>query len=52
MKCPIDVFLHRQSDLENRRQDWVPPPPPARKGTLYKYMKNVASASQGCVTDE
>ena len=24
----------------------------ATKGTLYKYIKNVKSASEGCVTDE
>ena len=24
----------------------------ASRGTLYKYIKNVKSASEGCVTDE
>ncbi|CAN0246917.1 unnamed protein product [Hapterophycus canaliculatus] len=38
--------------MDKRRQDWVPPPPAATKGTLFKYIKNVASASEGCVTDE
>lgn len=27
------------------------PPPQATSGTLYKYIKNVSSASTGCVTD-
>ena len=28
------------------------PPYKATRGTLYKYIKNVKSASEGCVTDE
>ncbi len=35
-----------------RRQAWTAPPFKATRGTLYKYIKNVTSASQGCVTDE
>ena len=38
--------------LAQRRKEWVPPPLKATRGTLYKYIKNVASASLGCVTDE
>jgi dihydroxy-acid dehydratase len=38
--------------LETRRQQFVPPPLKAERGTLYKYIKNVKSASEGCVTDE
>jgi len=40
------------SELEKRRSAWVAPPLPATRGTLYKYIKNVKSASEGCVTDE
>ena len=29
----------------------LPPELKAKKGTLYKYIKNVKSASEGCVTD-
>ena len=38
--------------LEARRRKFVPPPLKATRGTLYKYIKNVKSASEGCVTDE
>jgi dihydroxy-acid dehydratase len=30
---------------------WKAPPLKATSGTLYKYIKNVTSASEGCVTD-
>ncbi|MEM8861110.1 MAG: dihydroxy-acid dehydratase [Chloroflexota bacterium] len=39
-------------ELEERRAKWVMPPYKATRGTLYKYIKNVKSASEGCVTDE
>jgi dihydroxy-acid dehydratase len=39
-------------DLETRRRQWVAPPLKATRGTLFKYIKNVKSASEGCVTDE
>lgn len=39
-------------ELAARREKWVMPPYKATRGTLYKYIKNVKSASQGCVTDE
>ena len=38
--------------LESRRQGWRMPPYKAHRGTLYKYIKNVRSAAEGCVTDE
>lgn len=40
------------AELEERRQAWTAPPFKYTKGTLYKYIKNVKSASEGCVTDE
>ncbi len=40
------------SELETRRKAWKAPPYKATRGTLYKYIKNVKSASEGCVTDE
>ncbi|MEX1020274.1 MAG: dihydroxy-acid dehydratase [Litorilinea sp.] len=40
-----------ESELAARRADWTPPAPKVNKGVLYKYIKNVASASLGCVTD-
>ncbi|MFN3193542.1 MAG: dihydroxy-acid dehydratase [Aureliella sp.] len=38
--------------LEQRRQKWQAPPLKASRGTLFKYIKNVKTASEGCVTDE
>ncbi|GBG31253.1 Dihydroxy-acid dehydratase, chloroplastic [Hondaea fermentalgiana] len=37
--------------LEQRRNAWTPPPYKVTKGTLYKYIKNVGPASEGCITD-
>ena len=39
-------------EMARRRADWVMPPYKAKRGTLYKYIKNVGTASEGCVTDE
>lgn len=47
----IDVELD-EAELAKRRAAWTPPPLKARRGALYKYIKNVKSASEGCVTDE
>ena len=38
-------------ELESRRAKWQAPAPRYTKGVLYKYMKSVSSASEGCVTD-
>jgi len=47
----IDMDLSDE-ELEARRARWSAPPLKASRGTLYKYIKNVKSASEGCVTDE
>ncbi len=39
-------------EIARRRAAWTAPPFKATRGTLYKYIKNVKSASEGCVTDE
>ena len=39
------------AEWEKRRAGWKAPPLEATSGTLYKYTKLVASASQGCITD-
>lgn len=39
-------------ELAARRAAWTAPPYKASRGTLYKYIRNVKSASEGCVTDE
>jgi len=41
-----------EAEMQKRRDAWIAPPLPATRGTLYKYIKNVKSASEGCVTDE
>jgi len=38
--------------LARRKETWVAPPLKATRGTLYKYIRTVRSASEGCVTDE
>jgi len=38
--------------MAKRRAQWVAPALKATRGTLFKYIKNVKSASEGCVTDE
>lgn len=42
------------SDVEmaKRKAAWKMPPYKAVRGTLYKYIKSVKNASEGCVTDE
>ncbi len=40
------------AEIESRRLAWRAPPYKATRGTLFKYIKNVKSASEGCVTDE
>ena len=39
-------------EMARRRDQWTMPPYKATRGTLYKYIKNVKNASEGCVTDE
>ena len=39
-------------EMAQRKADWVMPQYKATRGTLYKYIRNVKSASLGCVTDE
>ncbi len=39
-------------ELASRKEAWTAPAYKFNRGTLYKYIKNVKSASEGCVTDE
>jgi dihydroxy-acid dehydratase len=41
-----------ESEMSRRRAAWKAPPYKFTRGTLYKYIKSVKSASEGCVTDE
>jgi len=38
-------------ELARRRAAWTAPPLKARRGTLYKYIRQVGPACHGCVTD-
>jgi len=46
----INVHLSDEQ-LATRRKAWTQLPPPVTKGVLYKYLKQVSNASEGCVTD-
>ncbi|MCR4300587.1 MAG: dihydroxy-acid dehydratase [Sulfuricaulis sp.] len=50
-KNEISVALS-EADMAQRRAGWKMPPFKATHGTLYKFIKNVKNASEGCVTDE
>ncbi len=50
-KNTLDVKLS-DDEFKNRKAAWGMPPYKAARGTLFKYIKNVKSASEGCVTDE
>ena len=47
----INLMISDQ-ELETRRSNWRQPLPAASKGILFKYLKQVKDASEGCVTDE
>ena len=47
----MDVISVEAAEWERRRKEWKAPPLKATSGTLFKYIKCVSPASQGCVTD-
>jgi dihydroxy-acid dehydratase len=47
----IDLALS-VAELAKRRAAFKAPPYKFTRGTLYKYIKNVKTATEGCVTDE
>ncbi|MBO0950374.1 dihydroxy-acid dehydratase [Fibrella forsythiae] len=48
-----ELTLHiSDEEMAERRSHWTQPVPPFTKGVLGKYIRNVKSASEGCVTDE
>jgi dihydroxy-acid dehydratase len=47
----IDIALS-DAELAKRKSSFKAPPFKHTRGTLYKYIKNVKTASEGCVTDE
>ncbi|MCS6823687.1 MAG: dihydroxy-acid dehydratase [Cytophagaceae bacterium] len=46
----IDVLVSDE-ELSSRRKVWTKPEYKAKSGLLYKYIRTVAPASEGCVTD-
>jgi dihydroxy-acid dehydratase len=57
-RITIDAQAHTvnvdisEAEMQKRRAAWSMPPYKAARGTLFKYIKTVKSASEGCVTDE
>lgn len=50
----VNNILHvhvSDEELAKRRKLWKPIESPFKQGVLRKYVKNVSSASEGCVTD-
>jgi dihydroxy-acid dehydratase len=50
-KNTLEVHLS-QAELSQRKANWKAPDLKFSSGVLYKYIKNVSTASEGCVTDE
>ncbi len=50
-KATIDVDVS-EAELAERKSRWEQPAPKCDRGILAKYIRCVAPASQGCVTDE
>jgi len=47
----LNVMVSDQ-ELAYRKANWKEPAYKFQRGVLYKYIKNVSTASEGCVTDE
>ncbi|GAB3785100.1 dihydroxy-acid dehydratase [Spirosoma horti] len=48
-----ELTLHiSDEEMAQRKSEWQKPAPLFTKGVLGKYIRNVKSASEGCVTDE
>jgi dihydroxy-acid dehydratase len=50
-KNTLEVHLSEE-ELNERKTYWKAPDLKFSSGVLYKYIKNVSTASEGCVTDE
>ena len=50
VKNIIEVDL-TEYEIQSRLHGWKAPPFKITQGTLYKYIKTVSTASEGCVTD-
>lgn len=47
----MDIVGVDEAEMAARRAAWRAPPLKASAGTLKKYIRNVAPASLGCMTD-
>lgn len=47
----MDLVGVGEEELAARQAAWVAPPLKATQGTLLKYIRMVAPASLGCITD-
>ncbi|KAI8870809.1 dihydroxy-acid dehydratase [Ramicandelaber brevisporus] len=47
----IDAVNVTPEEFARRKAEWKAPPLKVNRGTLYKYIKTVSTASEGCVTD-
>ncbi len=50
IKNSIELKVSDQ-ELKIRRENWIAPESKVKNGVLYKFAKQVSSASEGCVTD-
>jgi len=50
-KNTIELLVAKQELIE-RKSKWSQPQYKFKSGTLLKYIRNVSSASNGCITDE
>ena len=41
-----------EEEIAQRRLKFIQPAAPVSRGVLYKYLKSVKNAAEGCVTDE
>ena len=48
----LEVKYISDKEIMRRKEKWNQPDLKIKKGILYKYLKSVTNASNGCVTDE
>ena len=48
----LDTVDVSDEEMQRRREAWVMPPFKYTRGTMMRYIRTVASAQKGCVTDE
>jgi dihydroxy-acid dehydratase len=51
IKNTLNVLISTE-ELNKRKEAWIKPPYRVTSGYLWKYIKNVENASEGCITDK